>query len=98
VCRRSRESLRTDGGVPAPSSALSKQVAKQSWEVGTVRLQTADLEPREGAPTAKARKGRRETAAETRPTALTSCESGQKPKRRRFLPGLKSGVSAPSIL
>lgn len=66
MCRRSRESPRTDGGVHAPSSALSKRVAKQSREVGTVRPHTADLEPREGAPTAQARKGRRETAAETR--------------------------------
>lgn len=64
--RRSEESPRTDGGVLAPSSALSKRVAKQSCEAGTVRPHTADSEPREGAPTAEAVKGRREIAGETR--------------------------------
>lgn len=67
--RRSEESPRTDGGVHAPSSALSKPEAKQSCEEGTVRRQTADSELREGALTAEARKGRRETAGETRLTA-----------------------------
>lgn len=64
--RRSEESPRTDGGALAPNSALSKQVAKQSCVVGTVRLHTADSEPREGALTAKAVKGRRKSAGETR--------------------------------
>jgi len=67
VRRRSGESQRTDGGVHASSPALSKQVANKSQEVGTVRLHTADLEPREGAQTpCAARKSGREIAAETR--------------------------------
>jgi len=66
VRRRSEESPRTDGGVPAPSSALSKRIAKQSCEVGTVRPHTADSEPREGALTTKARKGDRAKAGEIR--------------------------------
>jgi 5-methylcytosine-specific restriction endonuclease McrA len=66
VRRRSEESPRTDGGALAPNSALSKRVAKQSCEVGTVRPHTADSEPREGALTAKAVKSRRKTAGETR--------------------------------
>lgn len=64
--RRSEESPRTDGGVPAPSSALSKRVVKQSREVGTVRPQTADFEPREGALTAESRKADRVQAGEIR--------------------------------
>jgi len=64
--RRSRESRKTDAGVPATSSGLSKRVAKQSREVGTVRPHTAGLEPREVAPTAGARKGDREVAGEIR--------------------------------
>lgn len=64
--KRSRQGQRTDGGMPAPSSAFSNRTAKQPRGVGVVSSERADLEPRKGALTAEAREGDRTTAGEIR--------------------------------
>ena len=94
--RRSEESQRTDLGMPAPSPKLSKQVSKQSCEVGTVDLHTADSEPREGAPTTGVRKDNRASGFRAVPR-LTATKTAHIFERRRFLPAL-GGVSAPKNL
>lgn len=62
----SRQGQRTDGGMPAPSPALSNRTAKQPCGVGTVSSERADLELREGALTLEVRKDDQKHAGEIR--------------------------------
>lgn len=64
--KRSRQGQRTDGGMPAPSSALSNRTAKQPCGVGTVSSERADLELREGALTRGTGNGDPKQAGEIR--------------------------------
>lgn len=94
--KRSRKSQRTDVGVLATSSDLSKRTIKQSCEEGTVSPARAGLEPREDALTAVAVKSRRTRAGEIRLTAGKDRQPFNF-KEAALLHGLKAVVSAPSI-